>query len=309
MLDYIALLLVLAYSSLFIAGSLQLHQIIVSRKFKLRTIRNGIIFILTLASLLRIIFWCKVVTPSYSPNQLIMAIYFLPVWMDFAGLSLLAVFYAETLLNGSDKYKQYKVFTHTLASSYHSISSHLLHFLLQYYPIKLCAFVNCIFFILSLLISVLLNDKATSSGTKESIATGFSVYAAFLDFLLSGLLGFLGHKFYDSYTHRKISLRILPRSIKTFALINWYVVFAYVARGLFTAAVGSERMIPVSEGEINFNGHHRVTAVTILFFFMVTEWLPSVCILFLLWRRIVPKHLKLRYKMYAKDHEFNVLTH
>lgn len=113
MLDYVALLLVFAYSSLFIAGGLQLRQIVISRKFKLRTIRNGIIFILTLASLLRIIFWCKVVTPSYSPNQLIMVIYFLPVWMDFAGLSLLAVFYAETLLSGSDKYKQYKVLTHS----------------------------------------------------------------------------------------------------------------------------------------------------------------------------------------------------
>ena len=155
---------------------------------------------------------------------------------------------------------------------------------------------------------MLLNDKATSASTKESIATCFSVYAAFLDFLLSGLLGFLGHKFYDSYTHRKISLRILPRSIKTFALINWYVVFAYVARGLFTAAVGSERMIPVSEGEINYNGHHRVTAITILFFFIVTEWLPSVCILFLLWRRILPKHFKRKYNIYTKDHEFNVRT-
>ncbi len=181
------------------------------------------------------------------------------------------------------------------------------YILLQYYPIKLCAFVNFIFFLLSLLISVLLNDKATSASTKESIATCFSVYAAFLDFLLSGLLGFLGHKFYDSYTHRKISLRILPRSIKTFALINWYVVFAYVMRGLFTAAVGSERMIPVSEGEINYNGHHRVTAVTILFFFIITEWLPSVCILFLLWRRILPKHFKRKYNIYNKDREFNVL--
>jgi hypothetical protein len=282
MFDYIALLLVLAYSSLFIAGVLQLRQIIISRKFKLRTIRNGIIFILTFSALLRIIFWCKVATPSFSPNQLIMVIYFLPVWMDFAGLSLLAVFYAETLLGGSDKYKQYK-----------------------YYPIKLCAFVNFIFFLLSLLISVLLNDKATSASTKESIATCFSVYAAFLDFLLSGLLGFLGYKFYDSYTHRKISLRILPRSIKTFALINWYVVFAYVMRGLFTAAVGSERMIPVSEGEINYNGHHRVTAVTILFFFIIPEWLPCECILFLLWRRILPKHFKRNYKIYSKKRVFN----
>lgn len=266
MTDPVAIILTLLYLVIFLSGAVQVKQILFTRRFKRATIRNCIISILTLSCLLRVIFWCKVASPTYASEQVISLIFFMPVWMNFFALSFLASFYGETLILGASdvRYSRYKD-----------------------YPVRLCLAVNFVLFVLCLTLSLVISRNGASDQTKTDLAVAFSLYASLLDFVLAGLLGILGYAFYNNYAQRSATTRILPRSVRTFAAINYYIVCVYILRGMFTAAVGQEKIIPVSEGEIVYQGPHPATAVTVFFFYLIADWSTAACVIFLLWRRVL----------------------
>jgi hypothetical protein len=260
-------------------GIIQVRQIWITRN-KVTTIRNAIILFLTFSALLRIFFWVKVSLPTELSPEIIMIIYYLPVWLDFAGLSLLAVFYAETLLKASPN----------LNLSYKN------------YPLRICIFFNSIFLGVCLTIGILITDDDVDPSMQKFVNSLFSIYASFLDFLLSTMLSYFGYKFYTNYSNKNLTTRILPRSLKTFASINWYIVIAYIVRGFFTIAVGQTKLIPITQGSVVYEGSHQVTGVGIMCFYLVTEWTPSILVIFLLWRRVIPRK---RIKQFSHEDNSN----
>lgn len=266
MFDYIAITLSILYIFLFIIGVIQIRQIWIARNKKI-TIRNAIIVFLTFSAVLRIFFWVKVSLPTEFVPEIVMVLYYLPVWLDFAGLSLLVVFYAETLLKASPN----------LNSAYKN------------YPLRLCIFFNSIFLGVCLSIGILITDDDADPKTQEIVNSFFSIYATFLDFLLSSMLSYFGYKFYTNYSNKNLTTRILPRSLKTFASINWYIVIAYIVRGFFTISVGQTKLIPVNQGSVIYEGEHPVTGIGIMCFFLISEWIPSFLVIFLLWRRVMSR--------------------
>eukprot|EP01039_Chlorochromonas_danica_P007355 gene7355-8137_t len=256
--DYIAFCLTMIYSILFCAEVKQLVDIFWQRN-RIVNYRNGIIFFMTFAALLRAIFWAKVTTPSYAPSIIFTLCYYLPVWLIFAALSLLSVFYISASAN-----RHYGK-----------------------WPWRIWIVSNAVFLGLDLTIGCLMNDVDTHGNTVYGL---YMTYAIFLDALTALLVGFFGHRFVSLHAEDEAQL-LLPRSIDNFRVINWILVCCFLGRSTYLALLGSGLVFSHSAAEISFNGEHKRTSWVVMVFFLLTEVLPSLCILYLLWRSTRYYHL------------------
>lgn len=255
MFDYVAFALLLLYFAQFGVGCAQLYSCCYSRNKRL-TLRNGIVTILTIASFLRVIFWTKACIPTTVSNQFGLIIFFLPVWMNFAGLSLLVVFYAQAIsANGPSQL-----------------------------PMRICIYVNIILLVVNLVIAGELDSPDTSQPIKTSMFVAYSVYGSFLDFTLALLLGYYGYRFRTASSRSILTTRILPNSLRIFDAVNWVIVVTYCFRGVFSAILSSNQVLPKGSGDVEFNGLHPVTSATIFFFFFLAEITPCGCVFGMLWR-------------------------
>lgn len=189
------------------------------------------------------------------PDALLMVIYFLPVWLNFAAISLLSVFYANAMLDG-----------------YY-----------QDFPWKICLIMNIIFLILNVTIATLLESTNVSENQNKVFYDVYVIYAIFLDILTACIIGYFGYQFIYNNQSRKNWL--LPRSNKQFAVVNWLIVFCFLTRSLLVGLLSSNIIEQRSNATLIFNGEHTPTSVTILGFYFVTEWLPDVSLIYLLWRK------------------------
>jgi hypothetical protein len=246
MVDPVAITLAILYFILFFTGSYQLLDIVMSNNKK-RSQKNMILSFLTLGSILRIVFWIKVTIPTTISDRVMIVIFFLPLWFNFVGLSGLAVFYAKAL---------------DLTQAYRRI------------PIKISIAANIILLLLNFVISITLTNDHVS---EDVVVLGalYIAYATCLDLMLAGILAYLGNKF----MHSPAMKNILPESVELLGLVNWIVVSCYTVRGIFTPI-----FVILPSTEIEFNGHHRDTSLISFFFFVITEVLPNLCVMVLLWK-------------------------
>lgn len=280
--DYIAFLLLLLYSLLFLFELRQFIQIFYLKNKKINY-RNGIIFALILSAALRIIFWTKVMIPTEASGPVMMTIFYLPVWLNFAGISLLCVFYANTIYE--ERYGSW--------------------------PKYICIVLNVIFFILDITIGALIDTATTGQSENIVIYRCYIYYAVFIDAFIACLVGYFGYNFvYDNNYHSYRHWILLPRSIETFAVINWLIVACFFIRSVFVFVFSLPQVKRSAHTEIEFNGEHGVTPLLMLFFFLITEWVPNSAMLYLLWKPNTKKPKKYKSANYLKgekqaDHGFN----
>lgn len=246
MIDAVAITLTLLYAGLAFLGLYLLLDIPLTNNKKYSQ-KNFIITFLTLGFILRVVFWAKVCVPTTVSPGFLMAIFFLPLWLNFVGLSGLAIFYAKAL----DYIKYFKN-------------------IWRYIFVSACI----LLLVLNIVISVSLADDAL--GPRENILTiSYTIYATCLDLVLAISLGYLGHKF----KQLKIIRSLLPTSVAMFSLVNWIVVICYSIRGIFTSLF---LLVPPKYSNISFNGDHPATSVVTLFFLLIAELAPNFCVLILL---------------------------
>jgi hypothetical protein len=254
--DYVAFILCLLYSVLFLFGFKQFLQIFYLKNRKINY-RNGIIVTLLFSSLLRTIFWVKVMVATTVSNTLMMIIFYLPVWLNFCGISLLCVFYANTIYE--DKYGSW--------------------------PKYICIVFNVIFFVLDITIGCLVDSPMTNQRQNRDIYLCYIYYAVGIDLLCALLIGYFGYYFvYDNNFHSYRHWILLPRSIETFAFFNWLIVVCFIVRSVFVFVSSLPNMKDRLHTELHFNGDHSVTSLIMFFFFLVTEWIPNSAMLYLLWK-------------------------
>eukprot|EP01040_Poterioochromonas_malhamensis_P008945 gene8944-9684_t len=207
--------------------------------------------------MMRITFWIKVMIPTVIDSTLMMLLFYLPVWLNFTGISLLCVFYANTIFE--DKY--------------------------GHWPKYICIVLNIIFGILNITIGSLVESASTNQDAHVVMYDCYIYYAVFIDALIALLVGFLGYYFvYDHHYHSYRHWVLLPRSIETFSIINWLIVFCFFIRSIFVFVFSLPVIKQSASTEIQFNGNHPVTSVLMLFFFLITEWVPNSSMLYLLWK-------------------------
>lgn len=263
-LDYVALILCLLYVGLFGLESYQLLQVLYSKNKK-STYRNGIMLLLAFAAWCRIFIWIKVMIPTTLDNALCMVIYFLPVWLNFAAISCLSVFYAHALYNEA------------FPTAYQDL------------PWYLCICVNVVFCVLNVTIAALMENSGVSAKQAKLLYEVYVGYAVFLDTLTAVIIGYFGYYFFNSPRASRKHWQ-LPRSPRLFAAINYLIVTCFLLRSIFVLLLNYNRnqdphqFDSKSSGDVIFNGEHPVTSFTVLGFYLITEYVPNVALVYLLWR-------------------------
>jgi len=255
MFDWVSLILLLLYASLLGVGCHQLRTTMRSRNKRV-TIRNGIVSILTLSVALRAVFWLKACVPTTMNAAFGMLIFFLPVWMNFAGLSLLVVFYSQIIHAGSKT------------------------------PMRLCIFANFCLFTTNLIIVGELADTSDGNDAVEqsNALLAYAIFGPLLDFTLASLLAYYGQRFKAASKRSVLTTRIQPSSLFIFDVVNWIIIVAYLFRGIFTALLSSGKVLPLNQGSVAFQGEHAVTSATTFFFFLIAEIVPCSCVFAMLWK-------------------------
>jgi hypothetical protein len=248
--DFAAIILVLLYSFILFVGCQQLHTAYNSRN-KYISIRNGIVALLTLASFVRVILWIKTASPGTLDDTFMMLIFFLPLWLNFCGLSLLAVFYAKAVNGNKTKW-----------------------------PMRLCLLGNLILLILNVTIAT---GMAENDDKDDQAFDAFSIiYSSTMDFVLAILLFYYGYKFQIACNESGNALTTwTPNSISIFESINWMLIVIYIFRGIAAAVISQH---PSILGEVAYNGNHSPTKGMVVIYFFVTEILPNFCVILMLWR-------------------------
>lgn len=249
--DWVAFCLAITYLLLLFALLKQVFDIFWLRNRKINY-RNGIVSIMAAASFLRVIFWAKTAVPTHGPITFFMICFYLPIWLNFAALSLLSLFYANTI------YKN------------------------QYgnWPWRICVILNILFLALNLTIACLIREVTTHHG---NIYTLYVSYAIFLDGFTALLVGYFGYKFVALHNQPGAQY-LLPRSIEEFSAVNWILVLCFLARSVFVGVLSSGHIVHPRSVKVDFNGPHKHTSATLFLFFLFTEIVPNLCMLYLLWR-------------------------
>jgi hypothetical protein len=272
--DYIAFILVFLYFLLFIFELKQFISIFYLKNRKINY-RNGIILTLLFSSLLRIVFWIKVMINTTVISTFMMILFYFPIFLNFTGISLLCVFYANTIYSNS---------------------------WFATWPKYICAILNLIFLFLNIAIGCLVESASTNQQSHVVIYDCYIYYAVFIDFFIALLVGYYGYNFvYDSQYHTYRTHILLPRSIRTFAVINWIIVICFLIRSLFVFLFSLPIIKQSTSTEIEFNGNHPVTSYIMLIFFFITEWIPNIAMLYLLWKPNTKKPKKFRSENYVSS--------
>jgi len=182
--------------------------------------------------------------------------FFLPLWLNFAGLSLLAVFYTEAVYGGKTPW-----------------------------PMRIYFLFNLVMLVLDVTIATgtakYVDEAADDDGSFRFSAFSI-IYSSTLDFLLAALLCYYGIQFQILCNETGNALTTwTPNSVTIFESINWMLIVIYIFRGIAAAVISRH---PEVMGQIEFNGEHDPTRATVLIFFFVTEVLPSLCVMLMLWR-------------------------
>jgi hypothetical protein len=215
--------------------------------------------------MLRTIFWIKVCVPNTVSNTLMMIIFYLPVWLNFCGISMLCVFYANTIYE--DRYGSW--------------------------PKIICIVLNIIFFTLNVTIGCLVDSPTTNQSEHRRIYLCYIYYAVAIDALIALLVGYFGYHFvYDNNYHSYRHWILLPRSIETFSFINWLIVACFFTRSIFVFLSSIPKVKDTVHTDISFNGDHPVSSIVMLLFFLITEWVPNSAMLYLLWKPNTKKSKK-----------------
>lgn len=256
--DVIAVILAVLYVTLLVLLLLQTVMIVLTND-KTITLRNGILIILCLSCFLRSLFWIKISLVVNVPTTIMLILYFIPIWLNVFGISLLTVFYFETWLSAAKSTKPLK---------------------LMLKPLHICLTLNFIFLIFIISIVIVISQNSNYSNIITSVYEG---YAAFLDIILALALCILGYNFYFSYA--KKATKVLPRSLTTFYIINCLVTLTYFIRGIVSVVIAFQVPLPFNVS-VNFSETHDPTTDSVLVFYLLLEWFPISCIVFLLWRRV-----------------------
>lgn len=231
------------YSTLFVLTAAKLSSIFTLQN-KILNFRNGILLALFLESVIRIAYWTfAAIQPHHRMNPLFRVFYFIPVWLNFAGLSLLCAFYAK--------------------ASMQSYSSKT--------PLQVCFISNIIFLTLNVSFALL----AGKDNILESI---YICYAVFLDALTAVCVGYFGSRFvYNAQLKRQW---VLPCSIKVFSTVNWIIMICFLMRSLLVAILSFGLFDQQKYGTEAYQ--HR-NSWTMFCFFFFTEWVPNISMLYMLW--------------------------
>ncbi|RYG60420.1 hypothetical protein EON64_19300, partial [archaeon] len=232
--DYVAIALVLIYFLLFCAEGSQLVLALQQRN-RIVNYRNGIMLIIFCAALLRVVFWVKVAVPSRGDVTLFLVIFYLPVWLNFAALSLLSVFYANAVY---------------CCSTYSA------------WPWRVFLGLNAAFLALNVAIACLMREKANNQLQRNSVYALYIAYAVALDVLTALLVCVLGQQFGMQHAGKGASLQ-LPRPLTHFNMANYLLATCFLARSvcvlLFYYGVLGEGSAAY---EVDFNSTHSKTSLS-----------------------------------------------
>jgi len=248
-------MLVLFYVFIVGTGVQQTYRAYISRN-RFISIRNSIVLLLTISAFLRVILWIKVCVPGSLNDTFMLLMFFLPLWLNFAGLSLLAVFYTEAVYGGKTPW-----------------------------PMRVYFVFNTVLLVLDVMIATGTAeyvDEATDDDGSFRFSTLSIIYSSTLDFLLAALLCYYGIQFQILCNETGNALTTwTANSVTIFESINWMLIVIYIFRGIAAAVISRH---PEVMGQVEFNGEHDPTRATVLIFFFVTEILPSLCVMLMLWR-------------------------
>ncbi len=234
-------------------GAQQTYRAFNSRN-RFLSIRNSIVMLLTCSALLRLVLWVKVCVPGDLNDTFMLLMFFLPLWFNFASLSLLAVFYTEAVYGGKTKW-----------------------------PMRIYLIVNLILLVLNVYVATGTAARLESNDDGTHVFSAFSVaYSSFVDFLLAMLLCYYGIQFQAICNENGNALTTWNHSSVTiFESINWMLIIIYIFRGIAAAVISQH---PDVMGQVAYDGDHEPTRATVLIFFFITEVLPSLCVMLMLWR-------------------------
>ena len=251
--DWVGLILVLFYLAIVYIGSQQTYRAFKSRN-RFLSIRNSIVLLLTASAFLRLILWVKVCVPGDLDDTFMLLMFFLPMWFNFAALSLLAVFYTEAVYGGK-----------TL------------------WPMRIYLVVNLALLTMNVYVATGTASRLDNTDDETPVFTAFSiVYNSFVDFLLAILLCYYGYQFQKICNENGNALTTwTASSVTIFESINWMLIVIYVFRGIAAAVISQH---PDVMGQVEYDGNHPPTRASVLMFFFVTEILPSLCVMLMLWR-------------------------
>jgi len=253
--DWAGIMLGLFYVFIVGTGMQQTYRAYLSRN-RFISIRNSIVLLLTLSAFLRVILWIKVCVPGSLNDTFMLLMFFLPLWLNFAGLCLLAVFYTEAVYGGKTPW-----------------------------PMRIYFVFNLVLLVLDVTIATgtaKYVDEANDDDGSFRFSTFSIIYSSTLDFLLAALLCYYGIQFQILCNETGNALTTwTPNSVTIFESINWMLIVIYIFRGIAAAAISRH---PEVMGQVEFNGDHDPTRATVLIFFFVTEILPSLCVMLMLWR-------------------------
>lgn len=266
-LDVSALILGIIYLLLFVCECQQIISACFSKN-KLITYRNGIMMVLCTSALCRWLVWGKVllVDAFYVDDTLMMILYFLPVWLNFCAISMLCVFYAYVLFEG----------------------------FFGNYPWYITFVLNICFAVFNITIAYLLN---VSTGPNTTLIYDIYIsYAIFLDTFTALLLAYFGYHFYRIQHRRQRHwlFQSLPKSPETFTAMNLLIVACFLLRSVLVGLLSSGLFTPKEDSSVRFNVDPTVndidqeastyhTSYTILFFYLSTEVVPNLAMLYLLY--------------------------
>ena len=197
--------------------------------------------------------------PPLPQRSITLFLFLFPNVIQFALFSLLAVYYAQVVHkpNWKKKYRRrYKI----------------AHFT-----------VNTFFIVLTATLCVCSKKTFGLSDFEPLVDKIYLAYVGTLDVLLSIMLTVYGAKFDRCLTHQK---QLLPRSRKTFKIMNMTLVAVFLIRSLYAFLDGTG-LVPRRHKIISLTREHDPVFFGVFIFFFCTECLPLLIIVGLIWK--VPK--------------------
>lgn len=154
-------------------------------------------------------------------------------------------------------------------------------------PLAVCAVVNVLFLITTIVLSVLTNHPSTSTKVKHTVEYVYMAFTTFLTIYIASLLGYYGSKVHFRLVSATPGSKraVFPhlKSPTAFLFMNWTLVLMYAFRGVLSLVVGVGGTHLPSDGQMTYQGGHGRTPLFPFVYYILVEILPCAIIAVFLW--------------------------
>eukprot|EP00520_Triparma_pacifica_P003952 CAMPEP_0118659044 /NCGR_PEP_ID=MMETSP0785-20121206/14895_1 /TAXON_ID=91992 /ORGANISM="Bolidomonas pacifica, Strain CCMP 1866" /LENGTH=517 /DNA_ID=CAMNT_0006552109 /DNA_START=234 /DNA_END=1783 /DNA_ORIENTATION=+ len=251
-------ILTFIYVATIYLAAYQLRQIL-QAQHRVKTFQTGLLTLIVCFSTFRVIFWVKTMFSNCWSSSVVLFLFLFPNVLQFSIFSLLVVYYVQVV--HKQKWK----------SSYRKT-----------YSIIYGTF-NCLFVLITIALCCAYSLDFAGDNATKILDDMYLSYLGVLDILLSTMIVIYGLKFERCLTYQK---QLLPRSRKTFKLMNSIFVFVFFSRAIY-AFLNIFKILPERNSIFDSNARHDPLFYGVFLFYFLTELVPVLVLVGLIWR--VPK--------------------